>query len=224
MPNSNPEIMDAGYVFHSRSYPHAPGHPQLDVFLREEPTLRHFDPETVRLRVQTRATVGAGAPEDLIVHHPWTAYPSYTVYPGRIRLRDRFGKRQEAFAFGGSMTIQSGDDVTTCSITSPAPILELFSNRRLSDLLASEVEILWAEERAHAGVDRTTFENWLDEMDPSDLYAACLESLHRRFGASHHKELPHIQGLLSFVRDEIEALQQQGRWPANAATLQERLH
>jgi hypothetical protein len=223
MPNNNQDVVDAGYVFHPREYPHAPGHPQLDVFLRAEPTLRHFDPETIRLRVQTRASVGAGGPEDLIVHHPWAAYPSYTVYPGRIRLRDRFGKREEAFTFGGSMSIESGDDLTVCSIKSDAPILELFGDRRLSDLLASEVEILLAEERARAGLDRAKFESWLDEMRPSDLYAACLESLHRRFGASHHKELPHIQGLLSFVHDEIEALREQGRWPANAASLQERL-
>lgn len=223
MPNSNQETVDAGYVFHPSRYPHSPGHPELDVFLRAEPTLRHFDPETIRLRVQTRAAVGAGGPEDLTVHHPWAAYPSYTVYPGRIRLRDRFGKREEAFTFGGSMSIETGGDVTVCSIKSAAPILELFGDRRLSDLLASEVEVLLAEERARAGVGRATFESRLDEMGPMDLYAGCLESLFRRFGASHHKELPHIQGLLSFVREEIEALKKQGSWPANAPTLQERL-
>lgn len=223
MPNSNQENVDAGYIFYPREYPHAPGHPRLDVFLRAEPTLRHFDPQTVRLRVQTRAAVGAGAPEDLVVHHPWMAYESYNVYPGRIRLRDRFGKREEAFTFGGAMAIDTSEKVTVCSITSDAPILELFGGRRLADLLASEVEILLAEQRARADVDRSTFESRLDGMSPMELYAGCLESLRRRFRASHHKELPHVQGLLAFVRDEIEALQGRGQWPANAASLEERL-
>jgi hypothetical protein len=223
MADSKPDVVDAGYIFEPRPYEHSPGHTGLIVYLRSEPTLRHYDPETIRLRVQERAGVEAGAPEELTVHHPWHAYSSYRVFPGRIRLRDRFGKRQEAFSFGGEMEIDSKPELTTCSIHSDAPILELFGDLRLSDLLVSEVEVLLAEERARVGTNHAGLEGMLSDLTPSELYVACLETLRRRLGASHHRELPHVQGLLAFVRDEIDQLRDQGHWPANAATLGERL-
>ena len=60
MPNDeNPDSslidQDVGYVFYPKKYPHAPGHPRLDIFLRKIPTKHPFDPEKVHLTIRDKS-------------------------------------------------------------------------------------------------------------------------------------------------------------------------
>ena len=56
--NKTSQGEDWGYEFYPRAYPHAPGHPRLDITIPKTPTGRHFDPVTVMLESDFRAATG----------------------------------------------------------------------------------------------------------------------------------------------------------------------
>ncbi|MBK8903805.1 MAG: hypothetical protein IPM53_21670 [Anaerolineaceae bacterium] len=208
---------DLGYFFYPSQIHHYPGHPQLDVILTEKPTERHFDPTKVQFQIvasQARA-------EHLTVRHPWTAGEKYRVSAGRIFIVDRIDKKVEAFSFGGELRISADQKRTLCSLTSPAPIFDLCTTHSLPMWLTAEVEILWAEQKAHwQSHTHDSFEVQLGKIDPMVLYVSCLQTLHNKNWPVHEDEYgvgPH------FVRDEIKRLKEAGAWPPMIPSLPELL-
>ena len=211
---------DLGFIFHPPETPDHPGHPRLDVFFREKPTGRHYDPEHAEFRViSLRNDI-----EHIIIHHPWTTGDSYRVCPGRVVLTDRKGKRVEAFTFGGELQVAADAKQTVCALESAVPIFPLFTTHDLPMWIVGEVEGLLARQNAHWDPEHPhTFETHLAAVDPMLLYASCLQALQERAEQfdDHPAELAH-QGL-HFVENEIQRLQEQGAWPMLLPTLDQLL-
>lgn len=208
---------DIGYNFHPGPAKRFPGHPQLDIFLRDEPTLRHFDPEQVHFEI-----AGSSQAETLVVTHPWTGARHYRVCADRIYIDDRKKKRVEAFSFGGTLEIITQPEMTICRLHSPAPIFDLVDLDDLSTTIVTEVEVLMAERRADWDPQHPhTFEQHLATAVPLELYACCLTALHQKF-AQHLNLYDHLyHELVDFVTGEIKFLQQSGQWPAIVPALDE---
>lgn len=208
-----------GYYFHSREHSDSPGHPRLDVFLRSVPTGKHFDPEKLSLTI---ASEHRGT-ESLKIRHPWSWLKQYRACAGRVILQDRKGKKVEAFTFGGDLRIESEETLTTCYLTSPAPILELMGTSSIPELMAEEMEIVFAERRARWEPDHTKFYDRLAEVDPLTLYFAFLEALKGKFEPFTVLGDELVQQFAHFIQHEIKALQDLHEWPIYLPTIDELL-
>ncbi len=215
-----PQEEEWGYIFYPRAYPHAPGHPRLDITIPETPTGRHFDPVTVHLLIRARPHITTGGIETIMLHHPWPYESHFQACAGRIIIDDRYGKNVEAFTFGGNLTVLTQESETRCVLESPAPILELISTSSIAIALAEETEILLAERRAERLPDIEAYEQSLANVPPSDLYIACLEKIRQK-----HEHVQHLteetHQLIRFIHDEIQALKRQQLWPVKVPTLAE---
>lgn len=200
---------DYGYYFHTREYSDSPGHPRIDILLRSAPTGKHFDPEKLFITI---ASEQRGA-ELLGVNHPWSGQEQYRACAGRVILRDRKGKKVEAFTFGGDLRIESEGKLTACVLTSPAPILERTGTSSIPELLAEETEIIFAERRADWESDHSTFKDRLAAADPFILYCICLESLKEKFEQYPPREDEFIQQFVHFLNTEINTLHELDKWP-----------
>jgi hypothetical protein len=214
MTDKENKAAEFGYYFFPKRYPHAPGHPRLEVNLIDAPTFQHYDPEYLDIPVARH--IGAGQTprvEVLKIYHPWTLKGEYKVCAGPVVLTDRLGKEVEAFSFGGGIRIQMEENYTTCSLESPAPILEIKGGEDISRILAEEMEVILAERRAAWIPNEEDFERRLTEADPLQLYIAGLDFLREKYEKNSHKELPHTYHFLNFIREEIDALRKSGSWP-----------
>lgn len=219
---SRPGPPGLGYVYYPPEHPRNPGHPRLDIFLRSEPTQEHFDPERVIVKVVS----AYGGLEELRITHPWEGQRQHHVAAGRVIMQDRIGKEAESFCFGGKLTVQTeaGQEptLTTCVLTSPAPILALDGTSAAS-LLATEVEVVLAERRAAWLQEPDELERRLAAADPLLLYHALLDELRSRFRHHLPSEDPAMQRFLHFVRVESQAIRERDHLPQNTPTLVELL-
>ncbi len=145
--------------------------------------------------------------ETLKIVHPWQGQSDFHVIPGRIILRVRPGKTIEAFTFGGELRIEGDEALTTCTITSDAPILDLADGHATVEVLAEEVEILLAEQHARWLQTPEVFDQKLASLDPLDFYSACLLALREKL-----KHLPIVEGsptekLTRLIASEARLLQ-----------------
>jgi len=210
--------LDLGYFFRPPAYRHAPGSPRLDIWLHLTPTHEHYDPDTVELLIPTQHAEIT----HLKVSHPWHFKNQYQVCPGRIILRDRVGKKVEAFTFGGQMQIESQPQTTEVSISSPAPIIQL-RYEDIPTLLVEEVETLLAERRAAWLPNEDGFQKRLIAAEPRGLYAACLKTLVEQFNALAPDDSHKLKALENFIKGEIEANRRQGLWPPLVSPLNQLL-
>jgi hypothetical protein len=174
---------DLGYVFYPLSHSGDPGHPRLDVYLRQQRSERHFDVSAVHFSVFTTAELIDRVSVSL--HHlgPFEG----RICPGRIIMESFNKKTVEAFSFGGQFKVETRPDLTLCTLRSPVPILEIIQQETLSSMLTQEVEILLASRRAAWSQDPDELTRRLATLDPITLYHACLEELHQKF-----KLIPHL--------------------------------
>ncbi|MDH4138431.1 MAG: hypothetical protein OEW09_17190, partial [Anaerolineae bacterium] len=135
-----------GYYLLPKPYPHSPGYTGLLVAIRKIPTEKHFDPQTIRLRLRDKydqakwTTLWLHSPQELPIK------ASVHVCPGEVMLRDRTDKRVDFFVFGGSLEAVSVPGETVYSLRSPAPILWLTDDpETVPDQLASETQVLIGE-------------------------------------------------------------------------------
>jgi hypothetical protein len=177
------EEPDLGYVFYPPSHPGDPGHPRLDVFLRQVRTEHHFDVSTVHFSVFSSANLIDRFSVSL--HHlgPFEG----KVCPGRIILESFDSKTVDAFTFGGQFQVEMRPDLTLCTIRSEAPILEIVKEETVASMLAQEVEILLASRRAAWAQNPDALAMRLAKIDSITLYHASLEELDKKF-----KLLPHM--------------------------------
>jgi hypothetical protein len=109
-------------------------------------------------------------------------------------MDDWKGKKEETFTFGGRLKIESTVKMTTCSLTSSAPILEISGATPLHALFIEEIEILLAERKA-AYLSHHEFEVHIIKAHPLKLYRACLEALIMKFENLPHKDEKYIRFL-----------------------------
>nr|MBN1230166.1 hypothetical protein [Anaerolineae bacterium] len=206
--NSQTDNDKLGFRFHPKLDPHDPGYPGLDIFLHADPTGQHFDPERVGLTIAAVTPQSAGT-EHLSIHHGWHGLDHYTVCASRIILHDRGDKIVEAFTFGGEVHITSEPGLTTVSLVSSAPILNLVHKYPLSIplRLASEVEVLLAQRRAEwAQRDPARFKLLLADVDPRTLYNSCLLALSERFAHFPKTRTEEIGQFIHFLQGAVQEL------------------
>jgi hypothetical protein len=218
--NKTSQGEDLGYTFYPRAYPHAPGHPRLDITILKIPSGRHFDPMTVHFLVRARSHIKSDGVETIKVHHPWPYESQFQACAGRIIIEDRYDKKVEAFTFGGNLNILVRERDTRCVFESPAPILELISPTSIAIVLAEETEILFAERRAAWLPHIEAYEQRLVNVSPHDLYTTCLETLRQKHEHTQHL-IEETHQLMRFIHDEIDALRKQDLWPDKVPTLAE---
>lgn len=208
---------DIGYLFYPPAQEHAPGHSRLDVFIREHPTGRHFDPESA----QAMVVAGDGCAAVITVRHPWPHFAEYRLCAGRITVADRKGKEMEAFTFGGKLLIEPQKAVTRCALASDAPIIHLIDSFSVEGLLAEETEVLLAERRAAWLADADTYERRLSALEPLTLYVVCLKALDEKFAHSHGSDEDHRHRFLHFLRAEQQRLSDVRSWPGRVAGVED---
>jgi len=195
-----------GYWFTPPESKRGPGGLRLEIFINEKPTEHHFDPIKIHLWVMSTEN----SIEPVTIRHPWEFTPTYTALPGSIEVIDRYGKKEEAFTFGGSLKIDTQKTFTVCTLESSAPILEISSADQISMLYIDEIKILLAERRAKLLSKIHSYEKRLMNADPFTLYLACLNELICKFEHSHRKEGLHINEFLNFLHNEHKRLKGEG--------------
>jgi len=180
-----------GYLYHYPRLDQPSDNFCLDIYMRSAPTEQHFDVRHSRFFVVTQLNTI----ERLTVRHPWNFDLAFQVCAGLVEMEDWKGKKEEAFTFGGRLTIDSQEMVTICSLASSAPILEISGATHLHALFIEEIEILLAKRKA-AYLSLHEYEAHLIKTNPLMLYRACLEAVIVKFENLPHKDQKYM-GLLT---------------------------
>lgn len=192
-----------GYLFHYPRIDHPKDKFRLDIHIASEPTNQHFDVLRVTLPIETKT----GNKMEKITH-PWHFETEARVSAGVLVMEDRKGKKEEAFTFGGRLTIEKKDEQTMCILVSSAPILDISGATSTHMLFIEEVEILLAESQVKYP-DREAFEKQLNKIDPLGLYLACLEALLEKYENFPQKIETQYQ-LLLYLHSEKHRLEAAG--------------
>jgi hypothetical protein len=207
-----------GYYLLPKSHPASPGYGGLQVAIREEPTRKHFDPESIDLQVVSYD----GAPCGWRLHRE-TDVGHRRVPLTIITLNDRLEEKDAKFLiYGGTLEAVYGRHETVFTLRTPAPILDLTSPAlTLAEELAVETERLVAALQAEWGRDDEGFGRQLATVEPLELYWATIHSLIEEcqaVGALHCSE-----DFISLLHEEQSWLRHQAEGPRVAPTLEELL-
>jgi hypothetical protein len=196
--------------------PDRPGPASLIVALREQPTLRHYDPEVVEFW-STEDGRGAHAAITRGTKVPLSTGVSW----GEIRILDRLGESNGYFSFGGRCDADLLDDALIVAFTSTAPILRRGGHSQGWDDGADAVGAFFG--RLLVTVDYVPgFETQLARATPLARYAAFI-----RDQDAHEHGLPiAIRELTPFadtVRSEAARLRRDhpGAWAAGETLLED---
>lgn len=213
-----------GYYLLPKSHPDSPGYTGLLVAIREQPTEKHFDPQTIRLRLRdkhneaTWTTLGLHSPVELSIK------ASLHACPGQVMLRDRTDKRTNFFVFGGSLEAVSVPGETVYSIRSPAPILKLTDDlESVPDQLASETEALIGELEVKWGANEEGFARRLAQVEPFQFYLVTLQAILARYERDHHILEETFHEFHLALRNEKRRLMDREQWPTTLPALEELL-
>lgn len=165
-----------GYLYHYPQMDHPTDKFRLDIHITSEPTNQHFDVLHVRLPVKTKEKTI----RQLKIFHPWNYDKCLEVTAGIVVMEDRKGKKEEAFTFGGRLTIDNQKEQTLCVLVSAAPILEISGATPLHRQFIKEVEIILAKTQAKYSRHQE-YEKQLNQTDPFELYLASLEALLEKY-------------------------------------------
>lgn len=193
-----------GYWFSPPESSHAPGGNRLDIFIDELPNNQYFNLNKIRLPVKSEEGI-----ETLRIHHPWPFKHNYHACAGRVEIIDRNDAKEEAFIFGGDISIQTHKSWTECTLISPAPILYEYTADRMKMMFIEEIEILLAERRAALSTNPSDYERNLAHADPLNLYIACIHALTEKYEHMRHKEDPQILHFLNFIHAENNRLDEE---------------
>ena len=185
-----------GYLYHYPSLDHPTDKFRLDIYISSIPTEKHFDV----LHVITNIESQYGGLERLKLTHPWKFQSHYCVCAGKVILEDRKDKKNEAFCFGGQLTIKGKESLTECVLVSPAPIIEINETSPMQVMFIVEVEMLLAEYRTDYS-DENDFEMHLCAADPFDLFTACLMNLIDKYKYKAHEDGINLQ-FLNYLHQE----------------------
>ena len=213
------QVSNWGYYLLPRSHPHSPGHPGLLIAIRQTPTEMHFDPETVQLHL----CGSDGSSEAVTLTLTSSLHGSSRVCPGMVILHDRVDKRADFFVFGGSLEASFSPGETVYSLYSTAPILPVTEDGQgFSDQLAFETQAMIGRLQAGWGAYDKAFEQRLAQVDPVELYLACLQSIWQRYekAPALRHSFPRFYADLAQERQWLAQAQQ---WPAHPVGLDDLL-
>lgn len=184
----------------------------LLVAMRERPTLRHYDPESIRYwtSVDDRGVLRI---VDRHVRLPVEEAFSW----GRITIVDRLGVTNEYVGFGGRVLAEEVDGDAIVVFESPAPILRRGGHSQRWDRGAEEVAAFFG--RFLLAVDVVPgFESLAAAASPDAIYAAFLIDTARRHRESDvlRRIDPELSALLCGeelrMRNERPTIWQAGGW------------
>ena len=184
----------------SSDLPDRPGPAYLLVALREDPTLHHYDPETVQYWTTQS---GRGLPRTLTRE---THLPIETAFSwGLIRIADRLHVTNEYLTFGGHLSAALVDGVVIAVFRSAAPLLRRGGHSQVWDPGADSLGAFFS--RFLLAVDYAPgFEDLAGKASPVSRYAAFLADAMARYRAS-----PRLRGeqpeLWTLLRAEEQRLQ-----------------
>ena len=216
------EYMSNGFAFLPNQDPHALGHLRLDIRMSNTPSNVNFNPKEVQLSILT--SVDRSHPnrlEHLTAYHPWTNQRSFRVVPGLVMIINHEGEKMEAFTFGGTLEIATGETYTDCVIESPAPIFWLETSSHLIKTLIEEVEILLAHRRAEWGQEQEKYEARLAAIPVMTFYIACLQHILTSLEHSPRRDVLDIQDLILLIEQEQRRLKKAGLLPEEIPSIQE---
>jgi hypothetical protein len=195
-------LADWGFLARA-DLPDVPGDAWLMVALRDAPTLRHFDPESVEF------WVSSGPPGHERGHRMSiqrrTRLPIERPFSwGLIRITDRFGVSNEYVTFGGYLSAAEVDGMSVCVFSSPAPILRRGGHSQLADAGSFDLAAWFG--RVLIAVDYTPgFEARVASASPLGRYCAFVADFTERRG-----KCPELRardhGLWLILRDEAGRL------------------
>ncbi len=177
-------LSDLGFLAES-DLPDRPGPAYLLVALREKPSLRHYDPETVEYWVTsggrgTRATLTYASRMPIDVDFSW----------GLIRIVDRLQVSNEYLTFGGHLSAATIDGTSVMVFVSPAPLLRRGGHSQGWDEGAEDLGAYFA--RLLVAVDYAPgFERTVARADPVTRYASFIDDLVERYRASEPLRTTH---------------------------------
>lgn len=205
-----------GYYLLPRTHADSPGYTGLLVALREHPTFKHFDPES--LSIPLVRPDGRIEETRMTLEHP-SASPRVGIGP--VALTDRKNKQERFFTFGGTLESTSVPGETVYSLRSSAPILWLSAQGNCGgDHLASETGLLLAETRAGFRESEDEFFRQLSTLEPLALYVACLYSIFEDY--EHAPDLRDAFPECHLVlHEEKRWLEQVGLWTSEPVRLRD---
>lgn len=207
------ELPKIGYLYHYPSLDHPTDKFRLDVYVSSIPTEKHFDVLHAIFNVESEY----GGIERLKVTHPWEFQSPYRACLGRVILEDRNDKKDEAFCFGGKLTLNVKHKLTECVLVSPAPIIEMNETRPMQVLFVRELEILLAEYRAD-NKDESDYEKHMCAVDPLDLFTACLNELLEKYIHKANKDDTSLE-FLDYLHKEEHRLHEAGLGKESVSSL-----
>ncbi|MFN2177598.1 MAG: hypothetical protein ACK2U3_16755 [Anaerolineales bacterium] len=206
-------------VFYPPDRKNSPGAPRLDVILRD-PSANQSDGDDFPVRVSMRIAACEDSSEISSFSHPWLYGESQQVCAGMMKISTNKKDNISAFTFGGELDIDTGENSTTLSLHSSAPILRLEDFNSIPTILANEVAILLGERRADELPHMAPYERHLVCVDPLTLYCACLKKLKAKFSEITHTETPSLSLFYIFLETEIDSLERENLWPDNLQDLE----
>ena len=110
------------------------------------------------------------------------------------------------------------------SVTSPAPLVELTAEDPCGLILANEIDIILAQERARLNPRfPAEFDNKVANVDPLNFYVSCLSMMRKKFADNTIYFDPTHQVFKHKIHLEIARLQQEDKWPSSIPTLAEQI-
>jgi hypothetical protein len=170
-------LADWGFLANA-DLPDRPGPAWLLVGLRDEPTLRHFDPEVIELWIH-RETAG----RRLDVTRDTKMPLEHDFSWGTVRIVDRLGISNEYVTFGGHLSAAEIGGATICVLSSPAPLLRRGGHSQPADTASFDLSAFFA--RLMIAIDYTPgFEAAFGAASPPGRYAAFVGDFVARYAAS----------------------------------------
>jgi hypothetical protein len=215
--NNQDQLPEIGYLYHYPNLDHPEEKFRLDIFVTSEPTRLHFDVLRAHFMVEKEPDQS----DKLSVKHPWIFEREAHVCPGLVVMEDKAGKKEEAFTFGGQLTIQSREFYTVCNLISTAPILELSQAAPLNQFLIEEIEILFAEQRAKFAA-RKEYDSRVCAVEPIRLYQASLISVMEKIDRLREVDERYRQ-LSVYLHQQVYRISAAGYWKEPGNTLEQLL-
>jgi hypothetical protein len=128
------DLSDLGFTLLNSDRPAAPGGSQLLVALRDQPSLRHFDPERITCWV-------AAAERGRALTIDRKSPPGVrTILWGHLHVVDRLAVENRFLTFGGQLVVADvGNGLRLVKLVSPGPIVRWGGHSQGVDPLAAEI-------------------------------------------------------------------------------------
>lgn len=197
---------ELGYKLYPPRRTSEPGYARLEVLLRDEPSMYHFDPERVNFKIISPY----GGMESLRITNPWAGPRFWQACVGPMELIDRKGKHVDLYIFGGEVSLDVSEDCTCLALASEAPIILPYTNYSVPSLFVQEVEIQLAQLRAEWCQKKGAFDNCLASLEPLELYRMCLVGVLERLQVLEQEGDRVLVKLLHILEAELVALGRPG--------------